>query len=590
MNRRLLIPVIAFCLLSSTPGFSADQTYPPLDRWMTTPTAPNAPNLLSPMAVSTPPTLEAARQAERVAEKARETGAAQYASYAVLSNEVYPKVAGQPTFGSLPADIVPIPPFTSDKPDGFHAETFERYANGKLVEVIVSFRGTDTKLGSAENKKDKDNWLGGQQYRDAREYANEMRSKYPNTKFTLTGHSLGGGLAQWAAIQLPTNNAAPVEAVVFNTSPLPANPESDPRRAQLVGPGAALFYVGPQYNNPIIGISEHGEKLEIFRDLLGPQGTQVDFSQGSPEDQHSMYILAAGLVKEAVKDPAQTKNMEQINARLSASAPSTLTAAKALPTTKVLPATKPHYVEVDNRSSTGRPKVIDTTTNYFAVATVFSPSSGSAHLLTATGFEMRRDVSNTSASYDSGTGYSGSIGTASVVDQGSDASGGNLNWGRWSGAGSTNVAAGITYTGQNFHYVYGSAPTNIPSSGSVTYNPVGGTNPTSSGGTNVAAGTAGTFNGGTIGVNFATRAVTVSNLNFTVSTATFNMGGSSTYNSNALFSGSLTGTCTGAACSGAVSGNHIGTLTGPAAAGIALGYQAHTTGTGMVVGAQGFKR
>ena len=196
---------------------------------------------------------------------------------------------------------------------------------------------------------------------------------------------------------------------------------------------------------------------------------------------------------------------------------------------------KATYSERTISVPTGRPKVIDTTTNYFAVATVFSPSSGLAHLLTATGFEMRRDVSNTSASYDTGTGYSGSIGTASVVDQGSDASGGNLNWGRWSGAGSTNVAAGITYTGQNFHYVYGSAPTNIPSSGSVTYNPVGGTNPTSSGGTNVAAGTAGTFNGGTIGVNFATRGVTVSNLNFSVSTATFNMNGSSTYNSNALF-------------------------------------------------------
>ena len=121
----------------------------------------------------------------------------------------------------------------------------------------------------------------------------------------------------------------------------------------------------------------------------------------------------------------------------------------------------------------------------------------------------------------------------------------------------------------------------------VTYNPVGGTNPTSSGGTNVAAGTAGTFNGGTIGVNFATRGVTVSNLEFLyVSTATFNMNGSSTYNSNALFSGSLTGTCTGCGMFRRCKSEHIGTLTGPAAAGIALGYAAHTTGTGMVVGAQ----
>lgn len=321
------------------------------------------------------------------------------------------------------------------------------------------------------------------------------------------------------------------------------------------------------------------------------------------DDPHSVYYKNPGILgsvmgdlekntEEALAaDAGLKKLMAKIGKEIEKAKQKDTASSKSdkniLPAKEALPA---QYSEVDNRSPTGNPKVIATTTNYFAVATVFSPSSGSAHLLTATGFEMRRDVSNTSASYDTGSGYSGNIGTASVVDQGSDASGGNLNWGRWSGAGSTNVAAGITYTGQNFHYVFGSAPTNIPSSGSVTYNPVGGTSPTSSGGTNVAAGTAGTFNGGTIGVNFATRAVTVSNLNFSVSTATFNMNGSSTYNSNALFLGSLTGTCTGAACSGAVSGNHIGTLTGPTAAGVALGYQAYTAGTGMVVGAQGFKR
>lgn len=249
-----------------------------------------------------------------------------------------------------------------------------------------------------------------------------------------------------------------------------------------------------------------------------------------------------------------------------------------------------NYSEPNNQSIADRPKVIDTVTNYISGSAVFSPSSGLAYLGTATGFGFRGEMPDTLESYDLGSTGSGRRGSASIADQGADASGGNLNWGRWSGAGSTNVAGGITYTGQNFHYIFGSAPTNIPTSGSVTYNPVGGTNPTSSGGTNVAAGTAGTFNGGTIGVNFATRGVTISNLNFTVSTATFNMNGSSTYNSNALFSGSLTGTCTGAACSGAVSGNHAGTLTGPAAAGIGLSYQAHTTGTGMVVGAQGFKR
>lgn len=257
------------------------------------------------------------------------------------------------------------------------------------------------------------------------------------------------------------------------------------------------------------------------------------------------------------------------------------------PAKMALPA---QYSEPDNRSPTGRPKVIDTTTNYIAGTIAYGPLSNLSLLATATGFEARRNAANEITSFDMFGIVGGARNSALAVDTGSNASAGNLNWGRWSGTASTiTIVNSGTYPGHNLHYVFGSAPTNIPTSGSVTYNPVGGTNPTSSGGgTNLSAITQGTFNSGTIGVNFATRAVTISNLNFSVSTATFNMNGSSTYNSNALFSGSLTGTCTGAACSGAVSGNHIGTLTGPAAAGIALGYQAHTAGTGMVVGAQGF--
>lgn len=291
-----------------------------------------------------------------------------------------------------------------------------------------------------------------------------------------------------------------------------------------------------------------------------------------------------------------------VSDQLAQSISAALDAAVAKPTANILPVNQKlkanralmrnqlTYSGPDNRSPTGRPKVIDTTTNYIAGTIAYGPLSNLSLLATATGFEARRNAANEITSFDMFGIVKGERNSALAVDTGSNASAGNLNWGRWSGTASTiTIINSGTYPGHNLHYVFGSAPTNIPTSGSVTYNPVGGTNPTSSGGgTNLSAITQGTFNSGTIGVNFATRGVTVSNLNFSVSTATFNMNGSSTYNSNALFSGSMTGTCTGAACSGAVTGNHIGTLTGPAAAGIALGYQAHTAGTGMVVGAQGF--
>lgn len=468
------------------------------------------------------------------------------APFSALSNAIY---TGEEVSGWSK-----VPDFDRrDDKTGFHGAVYQSN-DGKKIAVV--FEGTtspkdwrtDAAIAAA---------LPTEQLDSAVVLAGDAAVRFKGKEIVVTGHSLGGALAQYAAGVLG------LEAYTFNAAGLRGDYYE---RANRDGRITNLYEKGDVVSGIVNlpgGMERRGKSIEYnFYKLGGTLPGQIA--------EHFMEGFKDKIGE--VASAAQLKKMEE----LSLNRPVVLEGAQ--------------YKETDALSSSGRPKVIDTTTNYFAVATVFSPSSGSAHLLTATGFQMRRDVSNTSASYDTGSGYSGSIGTASVVDQGSDASGGNLNWGRWSGAGSTNVAAGIAYTGQNFHYVYGSAPTNIPSSGSVTYNPVGGTSPTSSGGTNVAAGTAGTFNGGTIGVNFATRAVTVSNLNFSVSTATFNMNGSSTYNSNALFLGSLTGTCTGAACSGAVTGNHIGTLTGPAAAGIALGYQAHTTGTGMVVGAQGFKR
>lgn len=571
MNRRMLIPAITFCLLTSTPGFSADQTYPPLDRWMTTPIAPNAPNLLSPMPGSTPPTLlpEKITTKENATEQQMRT-AKENAVYAILSNNVYGKEQLP-----LPGNWQRNDSLTGEnQKSGFYAQTYERRENGQLKEVVVVFRGTDE--GIKERIKD---WATGNilnlQQGDADDYIGrvltnkEYSSKKVGTdvKFTATGHSLGGALAQHVSYSTGK------DAIVFNSSPFEGVEVTKK-------PGK------------ITSISETGEILAPSRIAKKDKEVEYNFTPSSKSD-HPIYKLAKGLAQLAglptagdttAKAPEMTKKLAGDKKQAAGMA---LTSERGEEVMSALPA---QYSELNNLSSAGRPKVIDTVTNYISGSAVFSPSSGLAYLGTATGFGFRGEMPDTLESYDLGSTGSGRRGSASIADQGADASGGNLNWGRWSGAGSTNVAGGITYTGQNFHYVYGSAPTNIPSSGSVTYNPVGGTSPTSSGGTNVAAGTAGTFNGGTIGVNFATRGVTVSNLNFTVSTATFNMNGSSTYNSNALFSGSMTGTCTGAACSGAVSGNHIGTLTGPAAAGIALGYQAHTTGTGMVVGAQGFKR
>lgn len=76
------------------------------------------------------------------------------------------------------------------------------------------------------------------------------------------------------------------------------------------------------------------------------------------------------------------------------------------------------------------------------------------------------------------------LGTAMLANVGSDALAGNLNWGRWAGTGSMIETGPVGDTtdqsGQPLHHIYGNAATNLPTTGRVNYNPVGGTSPTMS--------------------------------------------------------------------------------------------------------------
>jgi len=218
---------------------------------------------------------------------------------------------------------------------------------------------------------------------------------------------------------------------------------------------------------------------------------------------------------------------------------------------------------------------------------VATSGPGVAGLMMASKLDFHIGTSNDFSSYNlPSVRLSGNRGSASLLDTGSNASAGDMYWGRWAGPGSTMTNSSGTVTGQSLHYIYGAPVTNMPTSGVVTYNPAGGTRPSDS------AGNAGTFNGGAVQVNFATRGVTVQNLNFTSAAgSTFNLNGTATYNSNALFQTTLAGTCAGGNCTGgAATGNAVGAFTGNQAAALGLSYAGANSGTGVIVGVQAFKR
>lgn len=185
------------------------------------------------------------------------------------------------------------------------------------------------------------------------------------------------------------------------------------------------------------------------------------------------------------------------------------------------------------------------------------------------------------------------VGTASIVDTGTNPSGGAaLIWGRWEGPGSTIAqtlpnGTVVRNDGGNLHYIYGVVASDLPTAGIVEYAPVGGTRPTDS-----STGEVGNLvSGGRVAVNFTIAQVTLNNLQVGFNNATYTMSGTASL-LGPLFSTGGTGataTCAGNACQPIVAGNFAGFLAGPGGAGLGLDYYFNTR-NGVIEGVAGYRR
>lgn len=169
----------------------------------------------------------------------------------------------------------------------------------------------------------------------------------------------------------------------------------------------------------------------------------------------------------------------------------------------------------------------------------------------------------------------GSIGSASVLDQGANVLAGNLHWGRWFGQGAsvTGLPAGSNFLNGNLTYIGGDIPT-MPVTGTATYLPVGGTSPVD------AAGNTGTFIGANVTVMFNSLGISVSNMQVAFGGNTYTMAGSGSFLSNGVIpSVPMSGSCAGTCAAGTVmNGDYAGAFTGTNASGLGLAYHAATSG------------
>lgn len=132
----------------------------------------------------------------------RQETAKQALPYAELSSKSYGKTIGENVIAGWDA----LDYYTS--PSGLQAFAYQNQATGKTV---IVFRGSDEGKDWPDNAIQASGLLS-KQYREGLAYAKAMKKDYGD--IVVTGHSLGGGIAQYSAGQLG------LEAWTFNPAGL----------------------------------------------------------------------------------------------------------------------------------------------------------------------------------------------------------------------------------------------------------------------------------------------------------------------------------------------------------------------------------
>lgn len=204
--------------------------------------------------------------------------------YALLSSNVYRSPVDKPIF-NIDGLSEPV---RYESMSGLAAEVYRVHREKALTEIIVVFKGTDfSSLHDWANNISL--YFEPTQYREARELVEALlkEEKSSKTKITVTGHSLGGGIALNMSFLFDG-----VNAVVFNTSP------------------RAFYAANSDYKNERILISESGEALKGVRwfwqrKLSGLNSTEFNFLKFNGWarkliNEHGMYYLSRGILLYAV--------------------------------------------------------------------------------------------------------------------------------------------------------------------------------------------------------------------------------------------------------------------------------------------------
>jgi hypothetical protein len=179
---------------------------------------------------------------------------------------------------------------------GFAANSWTRKKADEKIELVIAYRGTDSfwKDFFKANLVFAKGIFGRTQFDVALEYALDVTQNVSSSqnidRVVLTGHSLGGGLAEYVQRILPNSIA-----ISFDASP---------------NQGRLYSLFSKEFEADSIRVYEKGEVLSYFRYALSPDLTLnefpteggvkaiwYDFYDSNPISAHSMHDLSMSLIK-----------------------------------------------------------------------------------------------------------------------------------------------------------------------------------------------------------------------------------------------------------------------------------------------------